>query len=189
MQPHKYPITQAMRPDSAIRPEHAASTDLPIWIASPDMAEGLIRDLFKTVRQVHLKIKGTCMSPAMPAGVRVAVSPAHLKPPRMGDAVLIRLPYGFKLHRVYWGPPLAPAGSCWRTRGDRSIGWDPCLQAGTLLGTVVSFPDSPGEPVRLAVWQFFFNAAIVFLKTVRFRIGKLVKPLQKTKRNQNHVKR
>ncbi|MCX5880676.1 MAG: hypothetical protein NTU74_02380, partial [Deltaproteobacteria bacterium] len=127
-------------------------------------------DLLQSFRHIHLKVKGTCMTPALSPGVIVTVSPTQLRPPRMGDVVLVLHTTGLKLHRVFWGPPLAPATSMWRTRSDQSIGWDPWVRSDGVLGTVVSISDSPGQRVRFELHKLIRYLIIGLLKTIRFRL-------------------
>ena len=161
--------------NSAMYAKQKVTADLPVWSTSPEAAEVLIRDLMQTFRHIHLKVKGTCMSQAMKPGTRVTVSPTQLKPPRIGDVVLVRHPHGLKLHRVFWGPPLAPATSFWRTRGDQSAGWDPWVKTDSILGTVVSISGAPGQRVRFGLHELFLNFTIGFMKTIRFQVKNLIK--------------
>jgi hypothetical protein len=78
------------------------------------------------------------MMPGLVPGSLVRLVSPTRRPPRLGDVVLVRLPAGLRLHRLVWGPPVAPGGTRWRTKGDRSPVWDPALDPRLVLGTVVS---------------------------------------------------
>lgn len=147
-----------------------AAPEISVCNASAETAEAVVRNLLQSFRHIRLKVKGTCMTPALSPGVTVTVSPTHLKPPRMGDVVLVLHASGLKLHRIFWGPPLTPQNSGWWIRGDQSIGWDPRVQPDGVIGTVVSISDSPGQRISFGLHKLICYLIIGFLKTIRFQL-------------------
>jgi hypothetical protein len=88
------------------------------------------------------------MQPALAGGDRVHLVGRARCQPRFGDVVLVRHPDGLRLHRLVWGPPLAP-GRRWRTKADRAVLLDPALDPADVLATVVAIEDRPaGRPRR-----------------------------------------
>jgi hypothetical protein len=65
--------------------------------------------------------------------------------------VLSRQKEGLRLHRLVFGPPLAPPGSRWRTKADRGLLLDPPLEAKDVLAKVVSVEGRPGARPRRAL--------------------------------------
>jgi hypothetical protein len=112
---------------------------------SPDAIDAILRDCLGAFPEFRLRVTGACMEPALHAGDGVTLSSSSLRPPRIGDIVLVRLPAGLRLHRLVWGPPLAPGS--WRTKGDRAHPFDPPLLPVAILATVVG----PSEPA-LTQW-------------------------------------
>jgi hypothetical protein len=105
--------------------------------AGPALSDLIVRDCLERFPSVRLRVSGECMRPGLAAGDTVRLASPARRPPRLGDVVLVRLPAGLRLHRLVWGPPLAPRGTRWRTKGDRSWIWDPLLHPEHVLGTVV----------------------------------------------------
>jgi hypothetical protein len=64
--------------------------------------------------------------------------------------VLARQKEGLRLHRLVWGPPLAPSGSSWRTKADRGRRLDPPLAAEDVLASVEVVEGRPRESPRRA---------------------------------------
>jgi hypothetical protein len=111
-------------------------------------AEELLRDCLSAYPHVRLTVTGRCMEPAIRSGDKVRLVATALRPPRLGDIVLARQKEGLRLHRLVWGPPLAAAGSAWRTRADRGSLLDPPLAAADVLASVEAVESRPGEPPR-----------------------------------------
>ena len=111
-------------------------------------AEELLRDCLSAYPHVRLTVTGRCMEPAIRSGDKVRLVATALRPPRLGDIVLARQKEGLRLHRLVWGPPLAPAGSAWRTRADRGSLLDPPLAAADVLASVEAVESRPGAPPR-----------------------------------------
>jgi hypothetical protein len=105
--------------------------------AGPALSDLIVRDCLERFPFVQLRVSGECMRPGLAAGATVCLASPARRPPRLGDVVLVRLPTGLRLHRLVWGPPLAPPGTRWRTKGDRSWLWDPLLDPQHVLATVV----------------------------------------------------
>jgi hypothetical protein len=101
-------------------------------------AEAIVAECLRSFPHVRLTVTGGCMGPALRPGDTVLVADPSLRPPRFGDVVLFRHPEGLRLHRLVWAPPLAGAGSAWRTKGDRAPRWDPRICSGDVLGTVIA---------------------------------------------------
>jgi hypothetical protein len=123
--------------------------ELPV-VALPDArAAEVIQDLLgppnEAPADVRLTVTGACMAPALPEGTIVSLARANAARPRLGDVVLVRLPSGLRLHRLVWGPPLA--GRRWRTKGDRSLLWDPAVDPMAVLAWVREADAGP-SPVR-----------------------------------------
>jgi len=114
-----------------------------------ELSDLTLRDCLKRFPSVSLRVTGDCMRPDPLPGSTVQLVSAVRRPPRLGDVVLVRLPTGLRLHRLVWGPPLAPRRSRWRTKGDRSWLWDPALDPGLVLGTVIG----EGKGRRKGVWR------------------------------------
>jgi hypothetical protein len=113
-------------------------------------AEELLRDCLSAFPHVRLTVTGRCMEPAIRNGDKVHLVAAARRPPRLGDVVLARQKEGLRLHRLVWGPPLAPAGAAWRTRADRGSLPDPPIAAGDVLGSVAAVERRPDETSRRA---------------------------------------
>jgi hypothetical protein len=138
---------QLSRPGRA-SPEGAGGPEVPF-------REELIRECLASFPWVRLTVTGQCMQPALAHGEKVhLVRPAEHRP-RVGDVVLARGPDGLRLHRLVWGPPVAPPGTRWRTKADRGRLLDPPLDPSDLLGTVVTVEGRPGarsrRPVKAAL--------------------------------------
>jgi hypothetical protein len=114
-------------------------------------AEDLLRDCLASFPHVRLTVSGRCMEPAIANGDKVRLVSAARRPPRIGDVVLARQPQGLRLHRLVFGPPIAPPGSRWRTKADRGLLLDPPLQAGDVLAKVVSVEGRPDARPRRAL--------------------------------------
>jgi hypothetical protein len=142
-------------------PAAAAGVEVPF-------AEELLRDCLASYPHVRLTVTGRCMDPAIRSGDKVRLVAAERRPPRVGDVVLARQKEGLRLHRLVWGPPLAPAGSAWRTRADRGSLLDPALAAGDVLASVEAVESRPGEPARRRVRALASLAGAVF---ARLRLG------------------
>jgi hypothetical protein len=115
-----------------------------------------------------MTVSGACMAPGLAVGDQVHVARTALRAPGFGDIVLRRHPAGLRLHRVVW--PRSIAGA-WRTRGDRSLVWDPAARADDVLGTVV-WVEGKGRPrafvagCRSLVCGLFARARMAFLPSV-----------------------
>jgi len=110
---------------------------------SPELAEAALRDLLEAFPHIRMSVTGSCMAPDLAPGDTVHVARPSLCQPRFGDIVLRHHPQGLRLHRLVWDVPSA-LGAC-RTRGDKSLFWDPPLSAGDVLGTVV-WVEGKGRP-------------------------------------------
>ncbi len=122
-------------------PPAAAGVEVPF-------AEDLLRDCLSAYPHVRLTVTGRCMEPAIRSGDKVRLVAAGRRAPRLGDVVLARQKEGLRLHRLVWGPPLAAAGSDWRTRADRGSLLDPPVSAADVIASVEAVERLPGEPPR-----------------------------------------
>ncbi len=107
------------------------------------LGDAVLQDCLASFPHVRLKVTGDCMRPALAPGDVVLLARATLRPPHVGDVVLIRHPEGLRLHRLVW--PGGPWGLS-RTKGDRGPRFDPPLQSGDLLATALC--TSSGAPLR-----------------------------------------
>jgi Uncharacterised nucleotidyltransferase len=110
--------------------------------------EELLRDCLAEFPHVRLTVTGRCMEPALAHGEKVHLVSAARRRPRVGDVVLSRQKEGLRLHRLVFGPPLAPAGTRWRTRADRGLLLDPPLVADDVLASIVSVEGRPDARPR-----------------------------------------
>lgn len=110
--------------------------------------EELLRDCLAAFPHVRLTVTGRCMEPALAHGEKVHLVSAARRRPRLGDVVLARQREGLRLHRLVFGPPVAPPGARWRTRADRGLLLDPPLAAGDVLATIVSVEGRPAARPR-----------------------------------------
>lgn len=124
-------------------PAEAAGEEVPF-------GEELLRDCLASFPHVRLTVTGRCMEPALRHGEKVRLVGASRRRPRLGDVVLARQREGLRLHRLVWGPPLAGAGSPWRTKADRGRRLDPPLGAGDVLASVAAVEGRPGARPRRA---------------------------------------
>lgn len=115
----------------------------PQGAADPTWRATALAECLGQFAQVRLRVTGECMQPRLPAGETVLLVDARRAPPGLGDVVLRRHPAGLRLHRLVWVPPLAGG---WRTRGDRSHAFDPALEPGDVLATVVDVGPGRGRP-------------------------------------------
>jgi hypothetical protein len=105
--------------------------------------EELLRECLASFPHVRLTVTGRCMEPAIAHGEKVRLVSAARQAPRVGDIVLARQKEGLRLHRLVFGPPLAPPFSSWRTKADRGLLLDPPLRAADVLASVVSVEGRP----------------------------------------------
>ena len=105
--------------------------------------EELLRDCLAEFPHVRLTVTGRCMEPALAHGEKVHLVSTSRRRPRVGDVVLSRQKQGLRLHRLVFGPPLAPRGARWRTKADRGRLLDPPLVAGDVLASIVSVEGRP----------------------------------------------
>jgi hypothetical protein len=124
-------------------PPTAESVEVPF-------AEELLRECLDSFPHVRLTVTGRCMEPALAHGEKVRLVGAARRRPRLGDVVLARHRDGLRLHRLVWGPPLAPPGTAWRTKADRGLLLDPPLGAADVLATVLRIEDRPSVRPRRA---------------------------------------
>jgi len=98
------------------------------------LREEALRECLADFDRIVLTVSGHCMSPQIEAGHRAVVVGRRWRRPRFGEVVLVRLPVGLRLHRLVWSPPVAGR---WRTKADGGPLWDPAVDRGDVLGTVV----------------------------------------------------
>ena len=110
--------------------------------------EELLRDCLAEFPHVRLTVTGRCMEPALAHGEKVHLVSAARRRPRVGDVVLSRQKEGLRLHRLVFGPPLAPPGARWRTRADRGLLLDPPLGTDDVLASIVSVEGRPDARPR-----------------------------------------
>ena len=118
--------------------------------AEVPFGEALLRDCLASFPHVRLTVTGRCMEPALRCGEKVHLVGASRRRPRLGDVVLARQKEGLRLHRLVWGPPLAPSGWSWRTKADRGLRLDPPLAADDVLASVEAVEDRPRARPRRA---------------------------------------
>jgi hypothetical protein len=115
--------------------------------------EELLVECLSSFPFVRLSVSGRCMQPALDDSEKVhLVHPSHRRP-RLGDVVLARGRDGLRLHRLVWGPPLAPSGTHgrWRMKADRGRLLDPPLDPSDVLGVVVFAEGHASQSVRRPV--------------------------------------
>jgi hypothetical protein len=117
--------------------------DVRIMEVGTDWSEAALRECLAVFHQVRFRVTGACMEPKLSPGETVIVADALRRPPRIGDVVLMRQPAGLRLHRLIWGPPLAPRFLSWRTKADCADAWDPKCSHGDILGIVVAVEGKP----------------------------------------------
>jgi hypothetical protein len=137
------------------RPETGALSGIgPLEDLPADGLDGLreatLRACLLEFPHVRLTVSGDCMRPVLRPG-QVALLARPPCPARVGSIVLVRAPAGLRLHRVLWGPPFATAASRLRTKGDRSLAFDPPLDAADVLGVVIGVEG--GGPSRGTFWR------------------------------------
>jgi hypothetical protein len=110
--------------------------------------EELLRDCLAEFPHVRLTVTGRCMEPALAHGEKVHLVSAARRRPRLGDVVLSRQKQGLRLHRLVFGPPIAPPGARWRTRADRGLLLDPPLRAEDVLASIVGVEGRPDARPR-----------------------------------------
>lgn len=112
------------------------------------MADAVARDCLSAFPSARLKVTGTCMAPVLREGETVVLTSPRDRRPRFGDVVLARIPHGLRLHRVVWGWPLPGRV---RLQADRGRLWDPSIEPGAVLATVIGVAEDPGRRVRSAM--------------------------------------
>ncbi len=133
--------------------------------------EELLRDCLASFPHVRLTVTGRCMEPALAHGDKVHLVSAARRRPRLGDVVLARQKEGLRLHRLVFGPPLAPAGARWRTKADRGHALDAPLAAEDVLASIVSVEGRPGaRPRRTLV------ALAALARALAVRVGRAARP-------------
>jgi hypothetical protein len=118
--------------------------------ADPVFLEAVLRDGLQTFPFVELTATGTCMAPDVREGNRLRLVAAARRRPRIGQIVLVKQAAGLRLHRLVWGPPLAPSRGPWRTRADRAGGLDTAVQPSDVLASVIMVEGRPLTSRRLA---------------------------------------
>jgi Uncharacterised nucleotidyltransferase len=118
--------------------------------AEVPFGEEVLRDCLASFPHVRLTVTGRCMEPALRHGEKVLLVGASRRRPRLGDVVLARQSEALRLHRLVWGPPLAGAGSAWRTKADRGLRLDPPLAAADVLASVTAVEGRPSARPRRA---------------------------------------
>jgi hypothetical protein len=122
--------------------------------------------------QVRLRVTGSCMGRALPAGTGVVVAGRSVRQPRLGDIVLVRQRGGLRLHRLIWISPGSSRGT-WRTKGDLNASWDPRIAADAVIGTVVA-ADAPLETFGPRVRRTAASLAAAVFRRVASRIPRMV---------------
>jgi hypothetical protein len=148
------------KPEPALEPVHdlgEPQTPAGDGVEVP-FAEELLRDCLASFPHVRLTVTGRCMEPALAHGEKVHLVSAERRRPRVGDVVLARQKQGLRLHRLVFGPPLAPPGTRWRTKADRGRLLDPPLLAEDVLAKVVRVEGRPGARPRRP-WQALASLA------------------------------
>jgi hypothetical protein len=138
-------------PDAAsLAPAHDLGEPEPGASAGAEVPfrEELLRDCLAEFPHVRLTVTGRCMEPALANGDRVHLVSASRRKPKLGDVVLSRQKQGLRLHRLVFGPPLAPWGLAWRTKADRGLLLDPPLEAADVLASIVSVEGRPSARPR-----------------------------------------
>lgn len=127
---------------SAVTKGDRGGAELATCQRAAEPAEATLRDLLGAFPHIRMTVSGACMAPDLAPGDRVHVARTALRAPGFGDIVLRRHPAGLRLHRVVWPRSI---GGAWRTRGDRSLVWDPAALTDDVLGTVV-WVEGKGRP-------------------------------------------
>ena len=112
--------------------------------AGPAVAEAVFGDVLATFPLLRLRVSGGCMAPHLLDGDVVELEPFARRRPRLGDVVLVRLPAGYRLHRVVWRP-LVDSRAAWRTKADHSRFCDPGVPAADVMATVVAIERDGGR--------------------------------------------
>jgi len=105
---------------------------------SAELRDEILRGCADSRTSFTIKVTGECMVPNLNPGETVRLAPSAVRPPRLGDIVLIRQSKGLRLHRLIWRPLFAKSGSRWRTMADRAITWDPGAALDDLIAAVVA---------------------------------------------------
>ncbi len=144
-----------------IEPERRASGARDVADGAMELArlEACVRGFGRT----QIQVTGGCMRPVLPAGTRVGLQTACLRPPRLGDIVLVRTKDGVRLHRVVWKLPFRRS---LRTKGDQAARWDPPVEPCDVMATVVS-SDSEIAPGNGRWWRTFRSLARLLHARVR----------------------
>jgi hypothetical protein len=116
-------------------------TDIDTRRADRSLTAVVLGDVLTSFDHVRLSVTGDCMRPLLAPGERVLLAAAARRAPRLGDVVLVRHREGLRLHRLIWR-----AGRAWRTKGDRSLHFDPRVTPRDVLGVVIGAED--GRDVR-----------------------------------------
>jgi hypothetical protein len=140
--------------------------------AEVPFGEEVLRDCLASFPQVRLTVTGRCMEPALRHGDKVLLVGASRRRARLGDVVLARQREGLRLHRLVWGPPLARAGSAWRTKADRGLRLDPPLAAADVLASVAAVEGRPKARPRRTVRALLSLAGGI---AARLRLGAAVR--------------
>lgn len=107
--------------------------------------EAAVRACLGEFGAARLTVRGACMEPRLPEGAVVRLAAAAGRPPRVGDAVIVRLPEGLRLHRLVWAPA---HGRGWRTMADRARTTDPAVPREAVLATAVAVEGPDRRPLR-----------------------------------------
>lgn len=163
------------RQTSAAAPRRGTSAAVPVHdLGEPQAAgdevpfgEELLRDCLAAFPHVRLTVTGRCMEPALAHGAKVHLVSTARRRPRVGDVVLARQREGLRLHRLVFGPPLAPRGVRWRTKADRGLLLDPPLGAEDVLASIVEVEGRPGARPRRTL-----HALVSLVRAVAARLAR-----------------
>jgi len=121
-------------------------------------------------------VRGSSMSPAIPASSRIRVRLLGDRACRRGDVVYYRADRGYVVHRVAYRERRGSPTSYLITRGDNCLAPDPPVQRRAILGTVVAIHAVEGwrDPSPLtsgSVWHRAVRAATLSTTILAFWFG------------------
>jgi hypothetical protein len=101
-------------------------------------------------------IRGSSMSPAIPAGACLRVRPIGQRPCQVGDVVFYLADGGYTVHRVVYRARRASGLGYLLTAGDARFAPDPPVPSSRVLGTVVAVQSGsqwrPTSPLTPGPW-------------------------------------
>lgn len=137
-------------------------SDMSTCKCSPaEVAEELIQLYFKCGRYVTLRVQGWSMGYTLGPSREIAVEP-FIRPPRLGDVVLLKTRNTFIAHRII---RKIPGAQFYITKGDNCAAADAPVNRNDILGLVIGIED---EGIIRTPWHWTRPFSLIVALLSRF---------------------